>query len=370
MTFIWLLVISISLLYILLIGFFYIGWLKYKVYKYKKADFSTFVSIVIAARNEENDILNLLEALSIQTYRQFEVIIIDDHSTDKTAQIIRENNFIKCNLLSLNTTQIGKKSAIIEAVSISKGELILATDADCIPSKNWVESMVSFYNSEQVEFILGPVKQRASKNFFKQLFSLDFLSLQAVGAGAAEMTKPFICNGANLAFSKKVWNNISSINGEKYASGDDVFLLHNAINVLPKEKIRFIFSDDAIVVTSTPNGVKSFFNQRIRWASKAKGYNNFISLFASIAVVLINLLLIVLLVSSVLWHQLIFLFFFVLVLKSIVDFVILFSAVGFFNQQKILWYFIPSQLVYFIYTTVISVYSLVGKYRWKDRTCR
>jgi cellulose synthase/poly-beta-1,6-N-acetylglucosamine synthase-like glycosyltransferase len=370
MIFIWVLVCSVSLFYSLLILFFYLGWIKVNIFKNKKNEQTNFVSIIIAARNEEKNILNLLQALSIQTYKHFEVIIVDDHSTDKTTELIKENNFIKCNLVTLNSIKKGKKAAIAVAIPMSTGELILATDADCIPNKNWVECMVNFYNSETVDFIIGPVKQTNSKNFFKQLFSLDFLSLQAVGAGAAEMKTPFICNGANLAFSRKVWENISKVNGNQFASGDDVFLLHNAINILPKNKIKFVFSEDAIVFTPPPADIKAFFNQRIRWASKAKGYKNSTSLVTSIAVILINCLLLGLLIASIFNPQIIYFFFITLITKSIVDLAILLSAASFYKQKKILLFFIPLQLLYFIYTTGILLFSLFGKYKWKERDCK
>ncbi len=369
MTFIWIVVISFSLLYILLIGFFYLGWIKSRNYKNPKTDFSCFVSIVIAARNEEDNILNLLTALSIQTYKNFEIIIIDDHSTDQTTEIIKKYNLINCNLNSLPENQSGKKIAIANAIKLSKGELILATDADCIPDKNWVKSMVSFYNSEQAEFIIGPVKQSASKNLFQQFFSLDFLSLQTAGAGSAEMKKPFICNGANIAFTKNVWENISKFQGNQFASGDDVFLLHNAINLLPKNKIRFIFSEDAMVLTDAPTNIKAFFNQRIRWASKAKGYNNSTSIITSLTILLINFLLLGLIINSLFFPQLIYCFLFVFSIKSFIDFVILLSAANFYKQHSLLWYFLPLQLIYFIYISIISIFSLFGKYKWKERNC-
>jgi cellulose synthase/poly-beta-1,6-N-acetylglucosamine synthase-like glycosyltransferase len=358
------------LLYAIVIGYFNIGWLKHKAYKNQYKDLNIFVSVTIAARNEENTILNLLQALSSQTYRNFEIIIIDDHSTDNTAQVIRENNFINCTVITLNKNESGKKAAISSAINLSKGALILATDADCIPERKWIETMVSFYNSEQAEFIIGPVKQIASKNFFQQLFSLDFLSLQAVGAGAAEMKIPFLCNGANLAFSKKTWINISEEIGKKYSSGDDIFLLHNAINILPKNKIRFLFSKDAIVSTSPPSGIKAFGNQRIRWASKAKGYKNSTSIISSLVVLLMNLLLFGLILSSAFYNQIIFAFFLILIIKSIIDFTILFSAAKFYKQKYLLWFFIPLQLIYFIYTSIISVLSLIIKYNWKERNCK
>lgn len=370
MTFIWIIVGIVSLAYTLIIGYFYIGWLKYDVYKNQNTNLNCFVSIIIAARNEEKNILNLLKALSLQTYSNFEIIIIDDHSTDKTAEIVRENKFINCTLITLNKSQCGKKVAIASAINISNGELILATDADCIPGEKWVETIVSFYNSEHAEFIIGPVKQIASKNIIQQIFSLDFLSLQAVGAGAAEMKTPFLCNGANLAFSKITWLNISEEIGKKYASGDDVFLLHNAINILPKNKIRFLFSEDAIVSTIPPSGINAFFNQRIRWASKAKGYKNNISIISSLIVFVISLLLLGLLVYSAVNFQTIYAFLFLLTFKSIIDFAILFLAANFYRQKYLLWFFIPLQLIYYIYTLTISLLSPVVKYNWKDRSCK
>ena len=369
MTFIWIVAFSISLFYIVLVGFFYIGWLKSVIYKNPKIELTYFVSIIVAARNEEKNILNLLKSLSLQTYYNFELIIIDDHSTDNTAKIIKENNLINCHLIVLDKNENGKKTGLSKGIQLAKGDLILTTDADCIPNNKWIESIISFYHSEKVEFIIGPVKQNHSKNFFQQLFSLDFLSLQAAGAGAAEMKKPFMCNGANLAFTKKTWQNINTISGSKFASGDDVFLLHNAINILPKNKIRFLFSEDAIVTTNPPDNIKSFFNQRIRWASKAKGYNNNTSIITSLTILLINFLLLGLVINSLFFPHLIYCFLFVFSIKSIIDFVILLSATNFYKQHSLFWYYLPLQLIYFIYISIISIFSLFGKYKWKERHC-
>jgi len=370
MTFIWLITAIISLFYTILIAFFTTGWVKRKK-KYNQQSLSgTFVSVIVVARNEERNISVLLKALSEQLYRNFEIIIIDDHSTDKTYQIIEDFKLSNCKLIKLNKNLKGKKVSLTNAMSLAKGELIATTDADCIPGKNWLQSLVTCFEIEHAVFIIGPVKQITSNNFFQQLFSLDFLSLQATGAGAANMNKPFICNGANLAFAKLVWEKISGSIYNKYASGDDVFLLHEVTKILPAKNIRFLFSDDSIVLTKPPANVPAFFNQRIRWASKAKGYKNEISVITSFIVLFMNILLFGLLTASFFSIQFFYCFLFVLILKSVIDFPVLYLSAVFYKQQKLLWYYVPLQLVYYIYTSVIVIFSLFGKYKWKERNCR
>ncbi len=370
MTFIFLLIFVICLAYSLLIIYFTIGWIKAKKNINNKINTATFVSVIIAARNEEKSIKHLLNALNKQAYTNFEIIIVDDHSIDNTIQVIENYEMKNCLIVKLNDSQQGKKEALSTAISKAKGELIVTTDADCIPGKNWLFSFVTFYQKEHVELIIGPVKQIAANNFFQNLFSLDFLSLQATGAGAASMQKPFMCNGANLAFTKTLWEKTKNIEGEKYASGDDVFLLHTAINTIPKKNIRFLFSKDAIVLTNSPANILDFFEQRIRWASKAKGYKNNYAILTSIIVFIFNLLLFCLLFISPFSIKYFYVFIVVLSIKFIVDLPILYMASIFYKQQKLIWYYIPLQLVYFVYTTLIAVFSMFGKYNWKNRNCK
>src|SRR5687767_11995390 len=99
------------------------------------------ISVIIPARNEEDNIGNLLDALPGQSYSEsfFEVIVVDDHSTDKTAEIVR--GFPKTQLITLKEEEINsyKKKAIETGIAAATGDLIVTTDADCIPGPNWLK---------------------------------------------------------------------------------------------------------------------------------------------------------------------------------------------------------------------------------------
>lgn len=356
----------ITFFYFMLIVVFTTGWLKKRKNKFSNEKPSVFISVVVAVRNEENNLPVLLNAIKNQTYQNFELIITNDHSDDNTVQIFLENKIKNCQLIELNESQHGKKAALASSISIAKGELIITTDGDCIPGKFWLEKMASFYEKEKPEFFMGPVKQ-SSEKMIQQLFSLDFLSLQASGAGSAELGLPFMCNGANLAFKKSLWENIISTTNQKFASGDDVFLLHSAINKIPADKIRYFFSKKATITTKAPANIKAFFNQRIRWASKAKGYKNRMSLITSFTVITMNACLFLLGIISIFFPLITPFFIGMLILKAMVDFPLLCFSADFFRERKLLLYYLPMQLIYFIYTTVIFIFSMIGNFTWKER---
>jgi cellulose synthase/poly-beta-1,6-N-acetylglucosamine synthase-like glycosyltransferase len=367
MDFICLSVAIVSFLYLVIILFFTTGWLLKHNYINSSTEKTTFISVAIAARNEEKQILFLLKALKDQTYKHFEIIFVDDHSTDKTATIISDFLFAEKRLISLPEKLHGKKSAIALAISQAKGNLIVTTDADCIPEPKWLETIADFYEKEKPDFIIGPVKHSGKLSFLQKLFSLDFLSLQASGAGASEMKKPFICNGANIAFKKSLWNDVSLSLNQPFASGDDVFLLHTIIKKVPSVNIRFLFSKDVIVKTPAPDSLSAFFNQRIRWASKAKGYKNTMAVITSIVVLFINISLYGLFVGLFFYLPILYCFLALFTLKLLVDFPLLYFSAAFFNERKLLIYYLPLQIIYFTYTSILAFCSLFGNYNWKDR---
>lgn len=367
MDFICLTIVVVGLLYTVLILFFTAGWgRKHNTLK-PLTENSTFISVVVAARNEEKQIPLLLDALKTQTFKNFEVIVVDDHSTDNTAKIVSESSVIDIKLIPMPDHQYGKKAAVATAILQAKGELIVTTDADCVPGRKWLKAIVDFYESENADFIIGPVKHSGKRTILQKLFSLDFLSLQASGAGAAEMKKPFLCNGANMALKKTLWQSVSQTLTNPFASGDDVFLLHSAIKNNPAAKIRFLLSENSIVTTPAPASVSGFFSQRIRWASKAKGYKNSMAGITSIFVFLMNFCLFVLFVGSFFSVPLFYYFSALFLLKVVIDLPLLSYSAAFFKERKLMLYYIPLQILYFTYTTFIAICSLFGSYKWKDR---
>jgi cellulose synthase/poly-beta-1,6-N-acetylglucosamine synthase-like glycosyltransferase len=341
-----------------------------------------FVSVIIAARNEEENIGNCIQSLIRQTYpaAKFEVIITNDHSTDNTVQVINSMKMDNIRVLNLKDFTENKelnsykKKSIETALKFSKGELILTTDADCIAPEKWIETMVDFYKEKNAVFIAAPVSLTSSspgKKIGERLLgifqSLDFMTLQ--GITGASVTKKFhsMCNGANLAYRKDIFYEVNGFEGiDEIASGDDMLLMHKIQEVYP-DSIEFLKSPDVIVETSPEKTMGGFLNQRIRWASKADKYTDKKITLVLLLVYFLNAWIFILGVSSLFFQNVFYLFFVSIILKTIAELFFLFPVADFFKRRKLLWWFIPAQPFHILYTLIAGWLGKFGNYKWKGR---
>jgi len=365
------LMLLIACLYAGLIGFFTFGWYRKKSPQLDATEeTATKVSVIVAARNEEKYIIGLLNDLAAQHYPSslLEILVIDDHSTDKTAEIIAEfinGQKFPCFNLIKNEDGIGKKSAIKAAVSRSTGDLILLTDADCRLGPGWISGMVSYFEDKTKMMISGPVAYFPKKGLLNRFQSLEFSGLMASGSGAAMAGKPFICNGANLAFRKEAFIQVSGYAGnEKFISGDDVFLLHKMKEEFGNQAIGFAKELKTLVLTYPVPGFKAFFKQRIRWASKTRGYHDKDATFTAVIVFLFNLLIITALFGGF-WHPgLFFIFGAGILIKSLIDFPLMWGVTGFNAERRLMTWYLPFQVFYPVYVVVAGVLSILPRKKW------
>ena len=240
------------------------------------------VTVIIACRNEEKTVPDLLQDLSSQVYPSelSEIIIVDDNSTDNTFKVASSFRQITGLKVIMNNGH-GKKSAIRTGLEIATGELIITTDADCRVGDCWIRTMTSFYEENKSDMIIGPVQLRSSPGFFGRFQELEFLSLQGITAGTAAAGNPVMCNGANLAFTKETYVKHAYNLHDEIPSGDDIFFLHN-LKKDKKMKIMWLSSREAVVTTMPSNSMKSFFSQRTRWISKGTAYKDNFTIFTAI----------------------------------------------------------------------------------------
>src|SRR6185295_13056142 len=202
-----LLYITIGLLvtYSILILFYRAGWLELKPFSQTDHEPSIKISVIIPARNEEENIGKLLSSLEKQTYppQLFEVIIIDDHSTDNTAAVVNSYSFAKLILLEFDNINSYKKKAIETGIVASSGDMIVTTDADCVVPGNWLKTIASFKEKTDAVFIAAPVVLENESNLLQTFQALDFLVLQGITAASVQKRFHNMCNGANLAYEKK-----------------------------------------------------------------------------------------------------------------------------------------------------------------------
>ncbi len=376
--------LSITGIYSLTILIFSIGWMKLRTFV-SSGIFDTIpISIVIACRNEENNVLQLLKSLSTQTYpkENTEIIFVNDHSTDNTKDIISrfiqdfqhiklfdlpENKTGKTCLPCLPTgrRQKGKKEALAYGIKNSNSDIIITTDADCAMNKNWLNTLVNYYIQFKPKLLVGPVAfNYRNNNIFQKLQAFEFLSLIGSGAGAIGINKPIMCNGANLLFEKSLYENSNIKN--HITSGDDIFLMLYAKRI-NKKSIHFIRSKEAIVYTKPVKSVKELLNQRIRWTSKSKAYRDFDIIFTALIVTFANLVLAFSFAYTIWDFSFLNTFILLFIIKSIFDLLILIPVTKFFHTLKLLWLFFPLQIIYPFYIVFTVIFGLIGNFNWKDR---
>lgn len=384
-------------LYILLILYYWKSWLTIPEYKVKNQKSKTKITVIIPARNEEKNIATCLNSVCAQSYSKelFEVLVVDDHSTDNTAAIVK--NYITQNikLIALKdfvSSDINsyKKKAIEIAIQQSTGQLIVTTDADCTVPQNWLQTIAAFYEEHQPAFIAMPVGIRLSANsiqknspqgeFLQRFQALDFMTLQGITGASVYKKTHSMCNGANLAYTKKVFEEVGGFAGiDNIASGDDMLLMHKIYKQHP-DKVMFLKSRDAIVQTEPVHSVKEFFNQRIRWASKADKYDDKRIFGVLIVVYFTNMILLLLpFISllnleklSIINYQLsIFqLWLLLMVIKTVAELIFLYPVATFFGKQKMLWLFPVMQPFHILYTVIAGWLGKFGKYSWKGRNVK
>jgi cellulose synthase/poly-beta-1,6-N-acetylglucosamine synthase-like glycosyltransferase len=364
--------------YVFIITLFTFGWFRKSKNRTEVPTLSSNISIIIAARNEEHNISACLDVLASQDYPKdnFEIIIIDDASTDHTMQIVKEfiqtHQEIRTQLFSLaekDRSASSKKAALSLGIQLAQFEIIAVTDADCIPAHGWIRVMANGFSERTVMMVCGMVCFSIDKKWFSKLQSLEFMSLVASGAGASGAGFPFMCNGASMAFRKEAFYNTGAYSdSEGYASGDDVFLLHNIKKIYGNSSVQFIKNISARIVTAPQPSLIDFYNQRVRWASKSKGYHDIISLLTSVAVFVYSLEILLFAAAGIFFAPMLYAASGLFILKVIIDFPLMAGITAYFGQKKLLFFYLPMQLIYPAYIVIVALGGIFGKYSWKGRT--
>ncbi|WP_333809408.1 glycosyltransferase family 2 protein [Flavobacterium sp.] len=359
---------TVFLLYTLFIGQLIYGFNRIKRFSKKELIPKTSFTIVVPFRNEKKNLPNLLHTISLLNYPKelVEVILVDDDSDDEFR--IQNLEFRIQIVKNVRKSNSPKKDAIETAIQIAKNDWIITTDADCLVQKNWLTTFDQYIQENEVEMVASGVCYVPKSGFLSAFQNLDFLSLQGATIGSFGINQPFMCNGANFAYSKQFFKELNGFQGNNsIASGDDVFLLQKAVSVTPK-KVRFLLAKESIVATKQVETWSDLFQQRVRWASKSTGYSSIYGKLLALVVFGGNLVWIL---SFLLWlvgllDQNIFMLF--VALKFLIDFILIYKTANFFESK--LQYILASSLLYPFFSVSVAVYSLFGKYSWKGRNFR
>jgi cellulose synthase/poly-beta-1,6-N-acetylglucosamine synthase-like glycosyltransferase len=323
-------ILGIYLISIILLVF---GFFKVKKYEKTNIKPQTSFTIIVPFRNEAENLPKLLKSLTQLNYPDdlVELILVDDSSKEKFQ--VQSSKFRVTLMESVRVSNSPKKDAITTAMQHVKTDWVITTDADCLVNKNWLLVFDNYIQEHQISMLVGPVSYESDSSFLHQFQQLDFISLQGATIGSFGINKAFMCNGANFAYTKKVFENLKGFEGNNtIASGDDVFLLQKAVSLFPDE-VHYLKSEEAIVITKPTENWKSLFYQRARWAAKTSSYKSTFGTFLGLIVFSGNFSFVILLLFSIIGIWSFKFLFFYFILKFTVDFVLLYITNNFLTNS-------------------------------------
>ena len=346
------------------------GFIRIKNYEKKDLRSQTSFTIIVPFRNEEENLPKLLDSFSKLNYPTdlFEVMLVDDSSKEKFRIPSRSfgTKFQVSQIDNIRVSNSPKKDAISTAMRHVKTNWVITTDADCIVPENWLLTFDNYIQDNKVSMLAGAVFYRCKNSFLDHFQQLDLTSLQGATIGSFGLKKAFMCNGANFAYTKSLFEKLNGFEGNnKIASGDDVFLLQKAANLFPDE-VHYLKSKETIVITKPTEDWKSLFYQRVRWAAKTSSYQSKFGKFLGLVVFFGNLSFVagfMLFILGILSWQL---FVSYVVLKFIADVILLYNTSQFLTEERIR-YLVISSLFYPFFSSSVALYSLFGSYEWKGR---
>ena len=346
---------------------------------FRKSRYQPFVSIIVAARNEEKNIVTLLTQLTQQTYPSYEIIIVNDRSTDRTGDIITSFQQSHPNLKRVDITTLAgdmpaKKNALAQGIAASEGEILCFTDADCIPPREWVDELVSAFHSD-VGLVAGYSPYDASllpqqsqrKGSLRSIF-YSFLEYEEFkgavwSAGAIGLEKGWLCTGRSLAYRRAVYEEVGGFEMIKHSiSGDDDLFLQ-LVRGNTKWKIRYVTDPKSYVRTPPPATRRGFVQQRTRHFSAGRFFSPSMKLFfllfhsANLLIFLSFLWALVSVDSS--------LPFWTFAAKIIADTLLFISAAPIFGSWGFASSFVLMEILYILYNAIVGPLGFLKRFEWK-----
>lgn len=324
-------------------------------------------AVVVAARNEAENVAALLKSLSEQMHKPDEIIFCDDHSEDGTAHVIADN----AKLLSLSVRVIksdgtGKKHALTRAIAMSSSDIILVTDADCTLPADWIHTHVKTYNDPQIIYVAGMVDVMESEGI-SAVAAIENIFLQTASTGLGKLGIPFLSNGANMSFRKSWFDNWGGFQGDESASGDDVRLLIRA--AARPHSIAWL-SRTSVVRTAAAVTFGEQVNQRSRWLSKLLKMQGPLAWLSGSVLLTVQMIVPLFVIRLVVFGEAESALTVAVILKSFIELLLLSLTIPIF-QRPILLLFYPLAMIVYPAVAVISlVKALGGKTKWKGRILR
>jgi cellulose synthase/poly-beta-1,6-N-acetylglucosamine synthase-like glycosyltransferase len=272
----WIILALFLIAFLYQMGIYLFVFLRVPLYRKKTQSASTpGVSVIICAKNEEKNLEHLLPHVLQQEYPEFEVVVVNDSSTDETEQVLMQ---LATRFKHLRYTTIpadeklrrGKKLALTIGLKSAKYNHVLLTDADCYPvSKHWLKSMASNF-SEKHKIVLGYGGYERQKGLLNTIirYETTFTAIQYLSL--AIIRKPYMGVGRNLAYEKALFFDNKGFAGHYHllSGDDDLFVNANATG----QNCTVEFSPESHTLSQPEMTFRAWIKQKKRHISAGNHY--------------------------------------------------------------------------------------------------
>lgn len=252
-------------------------------YKESEGTFIEPVSVIVCAKNEDDNLRKFLPSILDQDYPSFEVLVVNDQSTDSTKEVldILKRTYPHLRVIDNENpeTYVGKKRALSLGINNASHEHLLLTDADCKPaSRNWLKSMVNQFDKKQI--ILGYGATKKENTFVSNIVRWETLQTAIEYSSFALAKMPYMGIGRNLAYEKSLFTKIGGFESHiGLPSGDDdLFVSQSGKN----SSLGLRLSADAFTYSAAPANFKVLMRQKRRHLSTATLYRFWPMLFLTL----------------------------------------------------------------------------------------
>ena len=233
------------------------------------------VSVIIAARNEFNNLQKNLRSILEQDYPNFEVIVVNDCSWDDSQKLLEEmqqeyKHLHVSQLFEQEKYPTGKKFAITIGVKAAKHELLIFTDADCVPASNqWLRHIQSRVEGGK-EIVLGYSPYQKQKGFLNLYIRFETFMTALFYLGMALKNSAFMGIGRNLAYRKNLFfKNKGFANHQHIMSGDDDLFVNETAT---KSNVAIEIDENSFVFSEPKKDFASWSRQKSRHMTTGKFY--------------------------------------------------------------------------------------------------
>ncbi len=312
-------------------------------------------SVVVAARNESARIPHLMEALKRQTLRPAEVVLVDDGSSDETADAARAhvNGQFRLEVLQMNDDGGDKKRALTAGIARSTSDLLAFTDADCLPKPGWLDAIARVHaTGTRPRVVIGYSPFRRTRGLLNRLARYETFITGYLSAAAAGLNRPYMAVGRSLSYPRRTFEQVGGFSGiSSIRSGDDDLLVQKVARSNAAEVVALL-DPESFVLTDAPRSWVSWLRQKRRHVSTARLYDRWIA--AHLTVFQTTSVLTWLLPIVLGWIGVALLAF-----RLVVQFVVLRRGARSLREMDLMPLFIPLEFLYALYNAIVVPFALL-----------